>query len=163
MLSCVQLSVTSWTVACQAPLSVGFFRQEYWSGLPFPPPETLPPRDQSRIFWVSCIAVRFSTTWAIGKALNRDTHTRYLIHGSNVLLLSCAFVHQATHLAYFSVSTVRMELPRAENHSKPSGLYRLSCLPSPHPPDSSYHTPVTGLPSVCKAVLQHPLKTFRCP
>ena len=29
---------TPWTVACQAPLSVGFSRQEYWSGLPFPPP-----------------------------------------------------------------------------------------------------------------------------
>ena len=31
-----------WTVARQAPLSVGFSRQEYWSGLPFPPPEDLP-------------------------------------------------------------------------------------------------------------------------
>ena len=30
--------VTPWTVARQAPLSVGFSRQEYWSGLPFPPP-----------------------------------------------------------------------------------------------------------------------------
>ena len=28
--------VTPWTVACQAPLSMGFSRQEYWSGLPFP-------------------------------------------------------------------------------------------------------------------------------
>ena len=31
-----------WTVAYQAPLSMGFFRQEYWSGLPFPSPEDLP-------------------------------------------------------------------------------------------------------------------------
>ena len=31
-------SVTSWTVACQAPLSLGFSRQEHWSGLPFPSP-----------------------------------------------------------------------------------------------------------------------------
>ena len=30
-----------WTVACQAPLSMGFPRQEYWSGLPFPPPGDL--------------------------------------------------------------------------------------------------------------------------
>ena len=30
--------VTPWTVACQAPLSVGFSRQEYWSRLPFPSP-----------------------------------------------------------------------------------------------------------------------------
>ena len=35
-------SVTPWTVACQAPLSMGFSRQEYWSGLPFPPPRDLP-------------------------------------------------------------------------------------------------------------------------
>ena len=28
--------ITPWTVACQAPLSMGFSRQEYWSGLPFP-------------------------------------------------------------------------------------------------------------------------------
>ena len=35
-------SVTPWTAAHWAPRSVGFFRQEYWSGLPFPPPEDLP-------------------------------------------------------------------------------------------------------------------------
>ena len=34
--------VTPWTVACQAPLSMGFLRQEYWSGLPFPFPGDLP-------------------------------------------------------------------------------------------------------------------------
>ena len=34
----VRLFATPWTVACQAPLSVGFSRQEYWSRLPFPPP-----------------------------------------------------------------------------------------------------------------------------
>ena len=33
---------TPWTVAHQAPLSMGFLRQEYWSGLPFPPPGDLP-------------------------------------------------------------------------------------------------------------------------
>ena len=33
---------TPWTVACQAPLSLGFSRQEYWSGLPFPSPGDLP-------------------------------------------------------------------------------------------------------------------------
>ena len=38
---CLSL-VTSWTVACWAPLSVGFLRQEYWSGLPFPSPGDLP-------------------------------------------------------------------------------------------------------------------------
>ena len=41
-LSCVRLFVTPRTVACQAPLSVEFSRQEYWSGLPFPSPGNLP-------------------------------------------------------------------------------------------------------------------------
>ena len=35
-LSCVQLFVTPWTVVYQVPLSMGFLRQEYWSGLPLP-------------------------------------------------------------------------------------------------------------------------------
>ena len=41
-LSRVPLSATSWTRAHQAPLSMGFSRQEYWSGLPCPPPGDLP-------------------------------------------------------------------------------------------------------------------------
>ena len=45
MLSCfspVQLFLTLWTVAPQAPLSMGFSRKEYWNGLPCPPPGDLP-------------------------------------------------------------------------------------------------------------------------
>ena len=45
VLSCfshVQLCETPWTVACQAPPSIGFPRQEYWSGLPFPSPGIFP-------------------------------------------------------------------------------------------------------------------------
>ena len=42
LLSHVQLFMTPWTVAYQAPLSMGFFRQGYWSGLPFPSPGNLP-------------------------------------------------------------------------------------------------------------------------
>ena len=38
LLSCVQLSATSWTAAYQAPPSMGFSRQEYWSGVPLPSP-----------------------------------------------------------------------------------------------------------------------------
>ena len=41
VLSHVQLFSTPWTVAYQAPLSMGFSRQEYWSGMPFSPPEDL--------------------------------------------------------------------------------------------------------------------------
>ena len=42
LLSRVQLLVTPWTAAYQAPLSMGFSRQESWSGLPCPPPGDLP-------------------------------------------------------------------------------------------------------------------------
>jgi len=45
ILSCfshVRFFVTQWTVACQAPLSMGFYRQEYWCGLPFPSLGDLP-------------------------------------------------------------------------------------------------------------------------
>ena len=40
--STVQLFAIPWTVACQAPLSMGSSKQEYWSGWPCPPPEDLP-------------------------------------------------------------------------------------------------------------------------
>ena len=42
LFSHVQLFVTPWTVTYQAPWSMGFSRQEYWSGLPFPSPGDLP-------------------------------------------------------------------------------------------------------------------------
>ena len=42
LLSHVLLFLTPWTVACLTPLSMGFLQQEYWSGLPFPPPGDLP-------------------------------------------------------------------------------------------------------------------------
>ena len=42
LISCVRLFVTPWTVAYQALPSMGFSKQEYWSGLPFPSPGDLP-------------------------------------------------------------------------------------------------------------------------
>ena len=71
MCSCVlspfRLFVTLKTVAYQAPLSMGFPRQEYWSGLPFPPPGDLPdPGMEPTLFISPTLADRFfstSTTW----------------------------------------------------------------------------------------------------
>ena len=58
MLSCfshVQIFVTLWTVARQAPLSMGFFRQEYWSGLPLPlPGKSSWCRDRTWVSFISC-------------------------------------------------------------------------------------------------------------
>ena len=61
--SCVQLCVTPWTVVHQAPLSMGFPRQAYWNGLPFPSPGDLPnPGIKPRSLMSTCIARGFFTT-----------------------------------------------------------------------------------------------------
>ena len=62
-LICVWLFATTWTVACQAPLSMGFSSQEYWRGLPFPPPGDLPDPGIKPASLVSlALAGRFFTT-----------------------------------------------------------------------------------------------------
>ena len=59
----VQLFVTPWTIAHQAPLSMGFSRQEYWHGLPFPTPGDLPdPETEPRSLSSPVLAGRFFTT-----------------------------------------------------------------------------------------------------
>ena len=67
----VQLFVIPWTVACQAPLSMGFFsRQEYWNGLPFPSPRGLPnPGMELKSFTSPAVAGWFFTTSATWEAL----------------------------------------------------------------------------------------------
>ena len=68
ILSCVQLFATPWTIARQAPLSMEFPRQEYWSGLPFPPPGDL--HDSGIESAASALATRFFTTALSGKPTN---------------------------------------------------------------------------------------------
>ena len=70
MLSCfshVWLAPTVYTVACQAPPSMGFFRREYWSGPPYTPPGDLPsPGTEPSSLSLLALAGRFfttSTTW----------------------------------------------------------------------------------------------------
>ena len=63
MLSHVRLFATPWTVPCQASLSMGFSRQESWSGLPFPSPGDLPDPGIKPVSLVSpALAGRFLTT-----------------------------------------------------------------------------------------------------
>ena len=66
MLLChVRLFVTLWTVALQAPLSMGFSRQEYWSGLSCPPPGDLPdPGNEPSPLMSPALAGWFFTTSA---------------------------------------------------------------------------------------------------
>ena len=63
-------SVTLWMVACRPPLSMGSFRQEYWTELPFSSSRGSSwPRNQPWVSCVSSIAVRFFTHWAIRETL----------------------------------------------------------------------------------------------
>ena len=67
-LSGVDLFVMPWTTAHQAPLSIGCPRQEYWSGLPFPPPGDLPDPGIKHVSPVStALASGFYTTVPPGK------------------------------------------------------------------------------------------------
>ena len=71
VLSCfsrANLFVTPWSVAHQAPLSMGFPRQEYWNWLPFPPPWDLPnPEIEPASPMSLALAGRFITTASPGK------------------------------------------------------------------------------------------------
>ena len=70
LLSRVQLFSTPLTVACEAPLSMGFSRQEYWSGLPCPPPGDLPDPEIEPVSLMSPVLAReFFTTTSTWKAL----------------------------------------------------------------------------------------------
>ena len=65
-----RLFATPWTIACQAPLSMGFSRQEYWSGLPCPPPGDLPdPGTEPTSLMPSALAGKFFTTITIWEFL----------------------------------------------------------------------------------------------
>ena len=73
VLSCVQLFATPWTIACQAPLSMGRSKQEYWSGLPFPPPGNLPNTGVKPASLVSpALASRFFTAESLGSPLGEN-------------------------------------------------------------------------------------------
>ena len=79
MLSCfsrVQLFVTLQTLAHQAPLSIGFSRQEYWTGLPWPPPGNLPDTGIEPTSLVSpAFASGFFTTATTGEAYESESHS----------------------------------------------------------------------------------------
>ena len=67
----VLLFATLWTIVCQAPLSMGFSRQEYWSRLPFPTPGDLPKPEIEPVSLASpALAGRFFTTVPPGKPLS---------------------------------------------------------------------------------------------
>ena len=101
----VQLFVTLWIVAHQAPLSMGFSRREYWSGLPFPPPGDLPhPGTEARSLMSPASASGFFTTSATWEApsLLGDIPciqiTSFVFLPGNVLPCICSAFFPASHL-----------------------------------------------------------------
>ena len=104
MLSHVQLFATQWTIACQAPLSMGFSRQEYPSGLPCPPPgdlldpgiglaspalqvDSLPPSHQGSPLEAQKWALPFLTFLLIG--VTASALTRGSVKSQDRSLLDC--------------------------------------------------------------------------
>ena len=83
MLSYIRLLVTPCSVACQAPVSMGFPRQEYWSGLPFLPPGDRPnPGIEPTCLISPALAGGFSIAHATWEA-----SISYLFHSIPPLLL----------------------------------------------------------------------------
>ena len=94
--------VTPWTVACQAPLLMGFSRQESWNGLPFPSPEDLPdpgikPRSPA-------LQADSSLSEALGKPMNTGVGSLFLLQRifltqeSNPGFLHCGqILYQLSH------------------------------------------------------------------
>ena len=77
LLSHVRLYVTPWAIAGQAPLSIGFYRQEYWSRLTFPSPGDLPnPGIESQSLASPELASRYFTTSATWEAPSLNNKPR---------------------------------------------------------------------------------------
>ena len=87
----VQLFATPWTVDQQAPLSMGFSRQEYWNGLPCPPPGDLP-RDQTCISSVSCTGRRVLHHLPLAPSLFRSTNLSHSLKSLNFYSAKCVFI-----------------------------------------------------------------------
>ena len=87
-LSHVRCFATPRTIACQAPLSMGFSKQEYWSRLPFPPPGDLPKPGIAPMSLISpALAGRFFTTSAMWEALGHNRTLNLAIAGLKTILI----------------------------------------------------------------------------
>ena len=84
LLSSVWLFSTPWAVACQAPLSMGYSRQEYWSGLPFPSPGDLPDPFPHPSLHINVCSFDFSSEYLSGSLLlNQIKKSLYLYESHN--------------------------------------------------------------------------------
>ena len=118
----VRLCVTLWTAAHQAPLSTGFSRQEYWSGLPFPSPYTYIPTCM-QIFFNLSINLWWCNIWDAGEtddlsrleALNQSQRITaisvslfpillifsYFFESFISYIFLCIFIHHHSHVLVY--------------------------------------------------------------
>ena len=89
VLSLIQFFATPWTVVCQAPLSMGFPRQEYWNGLPFPSLVELP--DSGIEPLPPALAGRFFTTEPLGKPSFKVSSPKYPV----IIAVVLTYVHNS--------------------------------------------------------------------
>ena len=131
-LSCIQLFATQWTIAHQAPLSTGFSRQEYWNGLPCPPPGHLPnPGIQPRS---PALQVDSLLSGPPGNPKNTGVHSLSLLQGifptqeSNQGLLHCRWIlYQLSYQG--SPRTLEwVAYPFSRGSSRPRIRTRVSCI-----------------------------------
>ena len=120
MLSRVRLSVTPWTVAHQAPLSMGFPRQEYWSGLPFPSPGDLHNPGIKPLYLTSPALTGGSFTTSTKKRVNYMT-SKILLDSETPLTYNCLAHREHIHTGFTGgeiIPTYKLKVAR----------------PSPRPP-----------------------------
>ena len=106
--------VTPWTVACHDPLSMGFSREEYWSGLPCPPPGDLPDlgiKPRSPV-----LAGRFFTAEPPGKS---QSLLHYCFIFINALSLLSLFINYLILFVLFLISVNSMRIGTLSASSKP--------------------------------------------
>ena len=101
-----RLFETPWTVAHQAPLSMGFSRQEYWSGFPFPPPGILPGSGMELTSPASPAAAgRFFTTEPAGKPVLFHSASQMLYNFLTPCMLSLLDLNPCGDRAMYTMST----------------------------------------------------------
>ena len=94
----VHLFMTPWTMALHAPLSMGFSRQEYWSGLPFTSPGIFPTQ-------VCPIADRFFTLWVTRESQSFNCWNILPFDSFSILYLYlpeiCTYLHVCIHISMY--------------------------------------------------------------
>ena len=96
-------SATLWTIAHQAPLSMGFSSQEYWRGLPYPPPAGLPnPRIKPVSLTSPALAGRFFTASATWEA-----HYKAIFNQNSMILAEKRHMDQWNRIDSPEISAYR--------------------------------------------------------